>query len=52
MRDRITVPVDASEDAIKAAALATEGAQKILNGKTPRKVIYVPKRLVNIVPWF
>ncbi|RMF50823.1 MAG: leucine--tRNA ligase [Anaerolineae bacterium] len=49
LRDRITVPADASDEDIKAAALQAEGAQKYLAGKAPRKVIYVPKRLVNIV---
>ncbi|MBN1668283.1 MAG: leucine--tRNA ligase, partial [Anaerolineales bacterium] len=49
LRDRIEVPVDVSAEAAKAAALATEGAQKFMEGKQPRKVIYVPGRLVNIV---
>jgi len=49
VRDRITMPVDADDERIKAAALAAAGIQKHLGGKTPRKVIYVPKRLVNIV---
>jgi len=49
LRDKVTVTADASEDDIKAAALATEGAQKYLEGKEPRKVIVVQKRLVNIV---
>jgi leucyl-tRNA synthetase len=49
VRDRVQVPADASEEAIKAAALAAEGAQKSLNGNAPKKIIYVPGRLVNIV---
>ncbi len=49
VRDRITVPADADEESIKAAALAAEGARKHIGGKTPRKVILVKKRLVNIV---
>lgn len=49
LRDKINVAVDASEDAIKAAAFATAGAQKFMEGKEPKKVIVVPKRLVNIV---
>ena len=49
VRDRVQMPADASEDAIKAAALATDGAQKNLDGRPPKKVIYVPGRLVNIV---
>ncbi len=49
VRGRITVPADASEESIKAAAMTAEGVQKHLGGKEPRKVIYVPRRLVNIV---
>jgi len=49
LRDRVVVPADASEDDIKSAALATEGAQKYMEGKAPKKVIVVPKKLVNIV---
>ena len=49
LRDKISVAVEASEDEIKAAAFATAGAQKFMEGKEPKKVIVVPKRLVNIV---
>ncbi|HIE57126.1 MAG TPA: leucine--tRNA ligase, partial [Anaerolineales bacterium] len=49
LRDRITVPANADEADIKTAALASEGAQRFVAGKEPRKIIYVPKRLVNIV---
>lgn len=49
VRDRMEVPADISEEAAKEAALASENVQSHLNGKSPRKVIYVPGRLVNIV---
>jgi leucyl-tRNA synthetase len=49
LRERITVPADASEDQIKSAALASEGVQKYLEGKAPKKVIVAQKRLVSIV---
>ncbi len=49
LRDKVVVPADASEEEIKSAALATDGAQKYMDGKEPRKVIVVPKKLVNIV---
>jgi len=49
VRDRVVVPVDASEEVIKSAALASEIIQKYLEGKEPRKVIVAQKRLVNIV---
>ena len=49
VRDRITVPADASEEDIKAAALASETVQKHLDGKEPKKLIVANKRLVSIV---
>ncbi len=49
LRDRIIVPADISEEAAKTAALESEAVKKFLEGKPPRKVIVVPRRLVNIV---
>jgi leucyl-tRNA synthetase len=49
VRDRITVPVEASEEDIKAAALASEMVKKYLEGKEPKKVIVAQKKLVSIV---
>ena len=49
LRDKITVPAEADKVTIEAAALATAGAQKFMEGKAPKKIIVVPKRLVNIV---
>ena len=49
VRDRIEVPSDISEEEAKARALASEGAQRYLDGRLPKKVLYVPGRLVNIV---
>ena len=49
LRDRITAPADIGEDAAKELALASEQVRKHLGGKEPRKVIYVPGKLVNIV---
>jgi len=49
VRDRISVPAEATEDEIKAAALASESVQKHLEGKTPKKVIVVKGKLVSFV---
>jgi leucyl-tRNA synthetase len=49
LRGTITVAADASKEAIEAVALQSEVAQKALNGGSPKKVIVVPGRLVNIV---
>jgi leucyl-tRNA synthetase len=49
LRAHITVPVDASKDAVEAIAMADENVTRNIEGKTVRKVIVVPKKLVNIV---
>ena len=49
LRDRLEVPVDISAEKAKEMALASEGAQRYLEGLEVKKVIYVPGRLVNIV---
>lgn len=48
-RDEIEVAKDASKDEVEKVALESERVQKFLDGKTPKKVIVVPGRLVNIV---
>jgi leucyl-tRNA synthetase len=49
VRDRITMPADVDEEAAKTAALASPNVARILEGRTPKKVIVVPGKLVNIV---
>jgi leucyl-tRNA synthetase len=49
VRDRITVPAEATDDEIKSAVLALETVRKFLDGKEPKKVIVANKRLVSIV---
>ena len=49
LRGSITVAADASKEVMEQAALATEGAQKFMEGKPAKKIIVVPGRLVNIV---
>ncbi len=49
LRDKIIVPTEATEAEIQAAALASEKVQQFIQGKPIKKVIVVPKRLVNIV---
>ena len=49
VRDRIEVPADADKARLEEAALASERVQKWIEGKTIRKVIVVPGRMVNIV---
>jgi len=49
MRFMIELPIDMGKDDIEKAVLAADQAAKWLDGKTIRKVIVVPKRIVNIV---
>ena len=49
VRARVVVAADTDEVALRAAALATDAVQKALAGATPRKVIVVPGKLVNVV---
>ena len=49
LRGKITVPVTASKEAIEATALLDEAVQRFVEGKTPKKVIVIPGKLVNIV---
>jgi len=49
LRAKINVPANADKDSIEAAALADEKIISNIAGKTVRKVIVVPGRLVNIV---
>jgi leucyl-tRNA synthetase len=48
-RDSIIVPRDADAASIERLALASDGAVRSLGGRTPKKIIVVPGRLVNIV---
>ena len=49
MRFKLELPLDMSKDEIEAAVLAHEKTQAQLEGRTPKKVIVVPGKIVNIV---
>jgi leucyl-tRNA synthetase len=49
LRGAVVVPAGASKEAIEAAALASDVFIKQAAGATPKKVVVVPGRLVNIV---
>jgi len=48
-RAEIVIPADASDDIIRNTALSDPGVIRNMDGKASRKIIIVPKRLVNIV---
>lgn len=49
VRAKLMVPVDSSKEALEELALANEQVKEHIAGKTVRKVIAVPNKLVNIV---
>lgn len=49
MRFKLELPIDLSKEAIEEAVLSHENSEKWLEGKSPKKVIVVPKKIVNIV---
>ena len=49
MRFKIALPATADAGAAEAAVLADPAAAKYLDGKTPKKVIVVPGKIINIV---
>jgi len=49
VRDRLTVPADASDEDCRAAALASPKLSAFLAGAEPVRVIVRPPRLVNVV---
>lgn len=49
LRDRIKMPNGATDEELKAVALSNPKIQDLIASKTVRKVIVVPKKLVNIV---
>ena len=50
VRGTIQVPANCDKDKLEELALASDVAQRWLEGKPPRRVIVVPGKLVNLVP--
>jgi leucyl-tRNA synthetase len=49
VRGKITVAADVTQEQIETDALADPKVANLLDGKKVRRVVYVPRRLVNIV---
>jgi leucyl-tRNA synthetase len=49
VRDRITVSADLEQERVETTAVAAPKVKSFLDGKKIHKVVYVPRRLVNIV---
>ncbi len=48
-RFTLEFPADADNETIQSTVLSNEDAQKWIEGRTPKKIIIVPKKIVNIV---
>ena len=48
-RAEITIAADADNQTVEQAALSDEGVKRHIDGKTVRKIVIVPGRIVNIV---
>ncbi len=48
-RDELTIAADASQAEVEAATLALDAVRRALNGHPPKKIVVVPKRIVNVV---
>ena len=49
LRGQVSVPNEATEEAVRQAAKENRNVAKYLDGKTVRKVIHVPNKLINLV---
>ena len=48
VRDRVEVPIGITEERARELALSSENIQRHMGEAQPRKMIYVPGKLVNI----
>ena len=48
-RDELTIAADAPQADIEKATLALDAVRRVLDGRKPKKIVVVPKRIVNVV---
>ena len=49
MRFKISLPAEMTKDEVEAEVMNHEKTAHYLDGKSPQKIIVVPKRIINIV---
>ena len=49
LRATIEMPADADQKTVEAAVLALDAVQKWMEGNAPKKLVFIPGRLVNVV---
>jgi len=50
LRDRLSLPAGTSQEKVLEAALASDKVRAAFDGRKPSKVVFVPDRLINLVP--
>ncbi len=48
-RAELTIAAEASQAEIEKATLALDAVRRALDGQVPKKIVVVPKRIVNVV---
>jgi leucyl-tRNA synthetase len=48
-RGELTIATDASQAEVEQATLALDTVRRALDGQIPKKIVVVPKRIVNVV---
>jgi leucyl-tRNA synthetase len=48
-RAELTISRDASQADVEAAVMAVEAVQRACEGRTPKKIIVIPQRIINVV---
>ena len=48
-RGELTIAIDASQADVERATLALDAVRRALEGQIPKKIVVVPKRIVNVV---
>ncbi|HVY20021.1 MAG TPA: leucine--tRNA ligase [Bauldia sp.] len=48
-RAELTIAIDAPQADVEQATLALDAVRRALDGQTPKKIVVVPKRIVNVV---
>jgi leucyl-tRNA synthetase len=50
LRDRLSLPAGTSQEKVLEAALSSDRVRAAFDGRKPSKVVFVPDRLINLVP--
>jgi len=49
VRDKVKAPIDISQKEAEVLTFSREKVKNILGANQPRRVIFIPKRLINLV---